>query len=328
MTDNEGVISRAPELQDHVENGELSRNKSIVSEDQAVKKGLDCKKFTLLVMFLLFVFPVVPITIAAIFGALFLWLEPDTTYRQGFLYVVSNLLGMANPLTDYNPSDATIAIILDMYVAITSLVVFGIMLNVVNLFEVPTAMNKLIGKVVKNQFFVSFIVLVIIIPLWNAGMCCIFGSILAVAENWSIQDGILYVFTNALGLGTALTDVAPETIGGAIVDIVVSAMALGYLAIFADYVVEVNPSRFVRRKVRSCLVGCGLMKLNNDNIRDVMSFDLDENKTDGFDHSSNKNEQNDSTLVNEHLEAFTGVNDKTKNSSPEHAKNLPRRPSK
>mmetsp|Transcript_20226 Transcript_20226/g.47529 ORF Transcript_20226/g.47529 Transcript_20226/m.47529 type:complete len:367 (-) Transcript_20226:183-1283(-) len=234
---------------------------------------LDCKKFTFLILFLMFGFPIIPMLIALVFGGLFAALEPDTTFRQGFLYVTSNLLGFANPLTDYDPSGRTIAIILDMYVAITALVVFGIMLNIVDLFEVPEAINGFLGRFIKNKMLVTVFALVILIPLWNAAMCCIFGLILAAAEDWTIEEGILYVFTNALGLGTALTDVVPETVGGALLDIVVSGMALGYLAVFADYVVTLDPSRYVRRKFRTCLAKGGVLELNEHNLADAYTFD-------------------------------------------------------
>jgi hypothetical protein len=83
--------------------------------------------------------------------------EEDANFRTGFLYVVSNLLGMANPLTSYNPSGATAAIIIDMYVSITALICFGIMLNIVNLFQVPLAMNNLIKRFVTNPIIVTVV---------------------------------------------------------------------------------------------------------------------------------------------------------------------------
>ena len=103
------------------------------------------------------------------------------------------------------------------------------------------------------------IALGILIPLWNVALCCVFGAILALAENWAISDGILYVITNILGLGTPLTDVEPDTVGGALLDIVISSTALGFIAIFADYVTVLNPSRTIRRRFRRILGKLGVI---------------------------------------------------------------------
>mmetsp|Transcript_4218 Transcript_4218/g.10175 ORF Transcript_4218/g.10175 Transcript_4218/m.10175 type:complete len:230 (+) Transcript_4218:448-1137(+) len=184
---------------------------------------------------------------------------------DGFLYVVSNLLGMANPLTDYSPSGTIGGVILDMYVAVVSLVCFGILLNIVNLFDVPIAMNQFIQRfVTNNAFLVPLIALCIIIPLINGVLCAAFGALLALVEGWSVKDGILYVLSNTLGLGTPLTDKSPSTLYGALLDVILSSTALGYMAIFADYVTILNPSSAVRRVIRSWLGASGVIDLETN----------------------------------------------------------------
>ena len=86
---------------------------------------------------------------------------------------------------------------------------------------------------------------------------------MALAEDWTIRDGILYVASNSLGLGTPLTDVTPSNTGGAIIDVIISSMALGYIAIFADYVTVLNPSAYIRRKMRSCLGALRIIDLKS-----------------------------------------------------------------
>jgi hypothetical protein len=66
-----------------------------------------------------------------------------------------------------------------------------------------------------------------LIPAFTAVMSVFFGCLLALAEGWTITDGIFYVFSNALGLGTPLTNVVPTKIGGALIDIIISSAALG-----------------------------------------------------------------------------------------------------
>ena len=67
--------------------------------------------------------------------------------------------------------------------------------------------------------------------------CSVMGAILALAENWHVSQGILYVLSNILGLANPLTDVSPDSSTfGKVIDVVISSIALGYIAIFADYV--------------------------------------------------------------------------------------------
>ena len=69
------------------------------------------------------------------------------------------------------------------------------------------------------------------------------------------------MFSNTLGLGTPLTDKTPTSTSGALLDIIISSMALGYIAIFADYVTVLNPSSALRKKFRSCLGAFGVIDL-------------------------------------------------------------------
>ena len=140
-----------------VQHEETPQNGAVDTDDVAIEIFLDCKRFFFLAFFLFFVFPLLPLFLATVYGGLLVLCEGDATFREGFLYVVSNLLGMANPLTDYNPSGVTVAVIIDMYVAITALVCFGIMLNVVNLFEVPVAINHFIERFVRNPILVPLV---------------------------------------------------------------------------------------------------------------------------------------------------------------------------
>ncbi|KAK1738176.1 hypothetical protein QTG54_010845 [Skeletonema marinoi] len=224
------------------------------------------KRMFYLCVFIFVLFPLLSIFLATIFGGLLAWAE-NTTFLNGFLYVVSNLLGMANPLTNWEPTTGTgVVIVIDIYTAVAALISFGIMLNVVNLFRVPHEMNNLIRKVVTNGFLVPTIALGIIIPAWYAGLCSIMGAILALAENWHVSEGILYVLSNILGLANPLTDVSPNKTAGQVIDVVISSIALGYIAIFADYVTTLNPSSYVRFKIRGYLIALGVVDADSTAI--------------------------------------------------------------
>jgi hypothetical protein len=47
--------------------------------------------------------------------------------------------------------------------------------------------------------------------------------------------------------------VTPQTVGGDIIDIFVSSLALGCVAIFIDYVTTLNPARYVRKRLKESL---------------------------------------------------------------------------
>lgn len=112
----------------------------------------------------------------------------------------------------------------------------------------------------------SKIALGIIIPAWYAGLCSIMGVILALAENWHVSEGISYVLSNILGLADPLTDVSPDSAAGKVIDVVISSIALGYIAIFADYVTTLNPSTFVRVKIRGYLIALGVVNADSTTI--------------------------------------------------------------
>eukprot|EP00986_Skeletonema_menzelii_P011450 scaffold5903_cov81-Skeletonema_menzelii.AAC.6 len=92
------------------------------------------------------------------------------------------------------------------------------------------------------------------------------GAILALAENWHVSQGIFYVLSNILGLATPLTDAAPDTTPGKVMDVVISSIALGYIAIFADYVTTLNPSSYVRFKIRGYLIALGVVTADSTAI--------------------------------------------------------------
>jgi hypothetical protein len=62
------------------------------------------------------------------------------------------------------------------------------------------------------------------------------------------------VIGNLLNLGTPLVDIIPNTMPGDLIDIFISSVALGCVALFVDYVSIVNPSRFVRKRVYEHIV--------------------------------------------------------------------------
>jgi len=233
------------------------------------------KRIFFLCLFIFILFPILSIFLATIFGGL-LALAESTAFLHGFLYVVSNLLGMANPLTDWVPTSGTgVVVVIDVYTAVAALISFGIMLNIVNLFAIPHSINKFIRRFTKNAVLVPTIALGLIIPILYTTICVIFGSILAAIEGWTISDGILYVITNILGLADPLTDIMPDTNGGKVVDIIISSIALGYIAMFADYVTTLNPSSYIRKHTRLLLIKLGAVGKSTTEVH-ALHLDIDD----------------------------------------------------
>jgi hypothetical protein len=219
----------------------------------------------------LMLFPIVPLALSVIFGGILAWAE-KAPYLDGFLYVASNLLNMATPLTNFNPNNV-IGVVIDVYVSMVALLMFGIILNIVNIFQVPLVINRQIEYVVTGKFLVPVIALGFVIPLLVAIIAFVFGSILAAAEGWNVVDGIYYVFGNLLGLGTPLTNVTPLTVMGDMIDIIISSFALGCVAVFVDYVTVLNPARYVRKRMKTFLEQIEVLDLNDPDIPDRHPLD-------------------------------------------------------
>ena len=115
----------------------------------------------------------------------------------------------------------------DVYVSVISLMMFGVVINVVRVFRLPEKIdNSLERQLGLTGFWRPFVAFGFMIPFIISMIACFFGILLALAEGWSIHDGILYVIGNLLSLGTALTPIIPSTIWGDLIDILISSVAL------------------------------------------------------------------------------------------------------
>eukprot|EP00527_Entomoneis_sp_CCMP2396_P000996 CAMPEP_0198145796 /NCGR_PEP_ID=MMETSP1443-20131203/25427_1 /TAXON_ID=186043 /ORGANISM="Entomoneis sp., Strain CCMP2396" /LENGTH=291 /DNA_ID=CAMNT_0043809523 /DNA_START=159 /DNA_END=1034 /DNA_ORIENTATION=+ len=221
-----------------------------------------CRATLLLLVAFLCLFPIVPLTLSVILGGLLAWAEV-ASFHDGFLYVSSNLLNMATPLTEINPINA-IGVTIDVYISVVALLCFGIIINIVNIFQVPAIINQTIESTgIKGQVMVNFTACAIVIPALFVCVASFFGSILALVEGWWIADGILYVLGNILRLSTPLTDVLPNTTSGEVLDVIISSNALGCVAVCVDYVTGLNPARYLRRLMVEFLERRGLLVIND-----------------------------------------------------------------
>lgn len=231
-------------------------------------KNSGLKRFCGLIVFLLF-FPLLPLLLSTVFGGVMAAVE-NSSFKDAFLYVASNLLNMSTPLTEFNPRDEW-GVLIDVYVSVVALMTFGICINVVNLFQIPLAINGFISIFVSGKVLVPFIALAFVIPSIFGVVGAIFGSLLAYLEGWALTEGIYYCFGNLLGLGTPLTDVLPQSMKGDLIDIIVSSMALGCVSVVVDYVTVLNPARYMRKRAKEVLARAGVYQKDDAQGSTILS---------------------------------------------------------
>jgi hypothetical protein len=78
------------------------------------KKTLTWKRILFLLIFLM-LFLIVPLTLSVVLGGPLAWAEKTEkpSFLDGFLYVASNLLNLATPLTDFNPNNV-VGVVIDV----------------------------------------------------------------------------------------------------------------------------------------------------------------------------------------------------------------------
>jgi hypothetical protein len=272
-----GITMEQPTLLD-VEDAEDAEEASsqLSGPSPPKKKTSTWWKRNLLMLAFVVLFPIIPLALSVVFGGLLALVE-SASFLDGFLYVASNLLNMATPLTNINPNNV-IGVVIDVYVSIVALMMLGIVFNIVNHFQVALIINRQI-EYVATGILVPVIALGFVIPLLMAIIAVVFGSILAAAEGWNVVDGIYYVFGNLLGLGTPLTNATPHTVMGDVLDIVISSFALGCVAVFVDYVTTLNPARYVGKRMKTFL--------NDNQNEDSDTHPLD-NQNEGSDTGTNQ----------------------------------------
>jgi hypothetical protein len=170
----------------------------------AVFKGM------VMLLFIFVIMPVIMLILAALFGAIIAPLEGWSVW-EGFLYMVSNLAGLSEPLTDVEPPLDPGAIALDVIVTTWTLGMTGVFIGTIaNLtftaviidyvelragvaanLPTPTALKQVSGFVVTIFVLLSIVIVFIGVVL---------GALLARGEGWTIAEGVLYVIGNMVGL--------------------------------------------------------------------------------------------------------------------------------
>ena len=88
--------------------------------------------------------PAVVLAVAAVLGGILAAVE-GWRYEDGFLYVISNLCALANPLTDVGP-DSEAGMFFDILVALWSLAISGAAIGVVAALSFTEQLTKTIDR--------------------------------------------------------------------------------------------------------------------------------------------------------------------------------------
>lgn len=183
----------------------------------------------------LFIFIEIPImiTLLAIVAGCTLAAFEGWTAGGGILYIVSNILGMGNPLgiaANLSPSTVPGSII-DLYISLLAIILLGLILAMIDNLPALDALKKIM--IAKSEWLCNRkynltpgFMLLILIPVAVTCITLLFALLLAAAEGWTVGTGFLYVISNLLGLANPLTGNSPSANPGMILDCYISILAI------------------------------------------------------------------------------------------------------
>lgn len=196
--------------------------------------------------FALFAFVLVPLVVvpfSLLFGGILAAIE-GWSFLDGFYSVISNVLGLPNPLVDSTPND-DFGRLVDIVVSLWSIGITGTVIAMVGGMTLVTrlvesvhpafvgmlaAVRGRVGVSETRSWVVEFtvfgVVVIFIVPGVVLLLSCLFAAMLSGVEGWSFHDAFMYVTSGICGLSNPLTDVSPDTHGGKVFDIIISIWSL------------------------------------------------------------------------------------------------------
>lgn len=191
----------------------------------------------------LLLFPLLLMPLAALL-AQFLTLTNDISFIQGFLHASSSLLIWGSKLEGEDmPGSGIGATAIEIGISILGILVFGLFVTLVSLFQVPKVIYLSTGVCFWGKTWRIMLSSVIIVPSIFVTVSLPFGAILAHIEAWSIGKGLVYSLGSLIGLGTSLSGVKPQSVTGRTLDLVFSSFAMGLVSLVVDFLMIVNPGR-------------------------------------------------------------------------------------
>lgn len=168
------------------------------------------------VPFLLFV-------VSLIFGAVLGPIE-EWSFDVAFEYTLSNVAGLANPLTSIVPT-STLGDCASIGISIWAMLITSSMMGVAgNMGVIQRIITRMPGSILWFTFYIF-----ILIPVLLIAVSFLLAFPLAYAEGWRVMDGFLFMIGSLCGLANPLTSVVPHSPHGVFLEILasVSEVALG-----------------------------------------------------------------------------------------------------
>lgn len=220
------------------------------------------------IFFMLGVLPLFLVCCSVLLGLLVAAFE-DWPAAIGVEYLLSNVLGMTQPLTDIVPSnDAGIhfAIIINMYAVILVTTAMGLVANM-------SLMTALASKVPGSTCgFLAF--LFIITPVTMFVLTWIIGAVMAGIEGWSLHDGYYFMAASMASLANPVGDAVPETALGAFFECLCLAIELCIggciLGMVASHPATLKLCDFLEGSQRAA----GTQTMNQLQLQDLSKDDL------------------------------------------------------
>jgi len=162
---------------------------------------------------LIVVLPSVITALGMVFGCLMAAGEGWSMFL-GTAYVLGNLLGLQEPLTNISPDSAAgkmLDIIISLYALISATTVMGMASSMCLIQSVSTSLPR---------SFCGFLrLLVLYLPMAIMIICIVFGGFFAVIERWPFLNGFYYVTGGMAELANPLVS-GPTTPEGSFVEVV------------------------------------------------------------------------------------------------------------
>lgn len=168
--------------------------------------------------------------VAGLFGC-FMAVAEDWPVDVGYYYVIANILGLFNPLTNANPT-STMGGLLDIVISIYALLMTQIIVGILTMQQfiefhadgVPDTMCAL----------VRYLLLYMPILLFAFGL--VSGAIVADFEDWSYSDGILHMTGTLVQMANPIDDQTIVTKRGMFIESLCASWNLGFVAIVIQLV--------------------------------------------------------------------------------------------
>jgi len=143
--------------------------------------------------------------------------------REGVLYLLGNVLGLSNALTDFSPESNT-GKILDVIVSTWALLMTGTVMGIIAGLSLVTDLTENMPSSVWGflRYVLMYIPLVIVISSFAA------GGLMAAVEGWTLDVGFYFMVSSICGLSQPLVDQEPDSAAGILVEVLAICIELGF----------------------------------------------------------------------------------------------------